>query len=127
MKELIQRLRDEARRVRQMAEGGGEQAALYMTCRDHGAACDAYIASHAAGHASNAASFAGLVADMEQAADALEGAARAAKMLRIAANYVRDNDPDSNVYYDDADCDGHCLADDCETAAESLEATHDPR
>jgi DnaJ-class molecular chaperone len=72
MKELIQRLRDEARRVRQMAEGGGEQAALYMTCRDHGAACDAYIASHAAGHASNAAGFAGLVADMEQAADALE-------------------------------------------------------
>ena len=45
---------------------------------------------------------------------------RAKEMLQIAANYIRQFYPDGVLHYDDADCDGYCIADDCEIAAESL-------
>ncbi len=47
---------------------------------------------------------------------------RAAEMLKIAAEYIRENWPDATVFYDESDCDGYCVADDCETAAEMISA-----
>lgn len=47
----------------------------------------------------------------------LTDADRAAQMLRIAAAYIREFCPDRMAHYDEADCDGYCVADDCETAA----------
>lgn len=48
---------------------------------------------------------------------------RAVEMLRIAARYIRETYPDGHtVHYDGADCDGFCIADDCESAAEDVAA-----
>jgi hypothetical protein len=46
---------------------------------------------------------------------------RAQEMLRIAAKYIRANDTYQTIRYDDADCDGYCVADDCEIAADCLD------
>ncbi len=43
-------------------------------------------------------------------------------MLKIAAEYIRNNWPEAMVFYDEAECDGYCVADDCETAAEMIYA-----
>ncbi len=48
---------------------------------------------------------------------------RAIDMMRIAAEFIRDHAPSDTVFYDDAECDGYCLADDLESAAHDLEAT----
>lgn len=45
---------------------------------------------------------------------------RAIEMLNIASRYIRDKYPYGLIYYDEADCDGWCVADDCEGAAEML-------
>lgn len=45
---------------------------------------------------------------------------RAAEMLRIAAKIIRNEANNAVVNYDGADCDGWCVADDCETAADML-------
>lgn len=45
---------------------------------------------------------------------------RAIEMLRIAAKYIRDYYPDGIIHYDEAECDGYCVADDCESAADGL-------
>jgi len=37
---------------------------------------------------------------------------RASYLMRIAAEYILKHAPDHTVHYDEADCDGHCLADD---------------
>ena len=42
-------------------------------------------------------------------------------MLLVAAEYIRDNWPDGIIFYDDVDCDGYCVADDCLSASESTE------
>lgn len=47
---------------------------------------------------------------------------RAVEMLRVAMNYIRDNCDDAVIFYDDAECDGACVAGDCEIAADMLEA-----
>jgi hypothetical protein len=46
---------------------------------------------------------------------------RAQEMLRIAAKYIRDHAPSYMIFYDLADCDGYCVADDCEIAADCLD------
>lgn len=46
---------------------------------------------------------------------------RAMEMLRIAAKYIRKYHDDGILVYDGADCDGACIADDCEIAAEAME------
>lgn len=46
---------------------------------------------------------------------------RARLMLRIAAQYIRENWDDGLIFYDEAECDGLCVADDCEAAAEGLD------
>lgn len=47
--------------------------------------------------------------------------ARAVEMLGLAADYIRDNAAVSvTVFYDGADCDGLCVAMDCDNAAEHL-------
>lgn len=46
---------------------------------------------------------------------------RAAEMLRIAAAVIREHAYDVLVDYDDTTCDGFCIADDCENAAEDCE------
>lgn len=46
--------------------------------------------------------------------------ARACEMLKVAAEYIRDTWPDGIAHYDGTDCDGYCVADDCESAAEIL-------
>lgn len=52
---------------------------------------------------------------------------RAAEMLRIAAQYIREADhEDYTIFYDDAVCDRWCIADDCEGAAEAIAALTDP-
>lgn len=45
---------------------------------------------------------------------------RAIEMLEVAAKYIRIHCPDREIFYDDAECDGSCVADDCEIAAEAL-------
>lgn len=49
-------------------------------------------------------------------------APRAVEMLRIAADVIRNQNPGAHYKYDGADCDGYCIADDCESAAEDLTA-----
>ena len=51
-----------------------------------------------------------------------EELARAIEMLNIAAAYIREHAPDCVSFYDGTDCDGYCIADDCESAAESIGA-----
>ena len=45
---------------------------------------------------------------------------RAVQMLEIASEYIRKTDPYGEMFYDDASCDGGCIADYCESIAESL-------
>ncbi|QDP54196.1 MAG: hypothetical protein GOVbin4685_56 [Prokaryotic dsDNA virus sp.] len=45
---------------------------------------------------------------------------RATEMLFIAAKVIRENCPDAMHFYDNAECDGYCIADDCESAASGL-------
>jgi len=45
---------------------------------------------------------------------------RAAMMLRIAAQYINEYCPHEMIRYDEAECDGYCVADDCESVADSL-------
>ncbi len=48
---------------------------------------------------------------------------RAVEMLRIAAQYIRDNaSTDETVRYDGVECDGFCVAEDCDSAADALES-----
>ncbi len=43
-------------------------------------------------------------------------------MLRAAAVFAREYaESCGTVFYDEADCDGACLADDCDAAADALE------
>ncbi len=48
---------------------------------------------------------------------------RAIEMLKVAAAYIRKYCPDKSIYYDEAMCDGYCVADDCDIAVVLLEAT----
>ena len=41
-------------------------------------------------------------------------------MLLVAAEYIRENWPDGMIFYDDAECDGYCVADDCESVSDSM-------
>lgn len=46
---------------------------------------------------------------------------RAVEMLRVAAEYLSKlHSPDDVIHYDEADCDGYCVADDCKAAADDL-------
>lgn len=45
---------------------------------------------------------------------------RAEEMLQIAANYIREHCPDGTIHYDETECDGYCVADDCETVDEEI-------
>jgi hypothetical protein len=40
-------------------------------------------------------------------------------MLLVAAEYIRENCPDGMIFYDDAECDGGCVSDDCYVASDS--------
>lgn len=42
-----------------------------------------------------------------------EGESRQSFMLRVAAEYIKQHYPDGMIYYDESDCDGYCVADDC--------------
>ncbi len=37
---------------------------------------------------------------------------RAQYLMRVAAEYIRQNCPDGDIEYDETTCDGYCLADD---------------
>ena len=50
-----------------------------------------------------------------------EPKARAIEMLRIAALIIREHASTVEHFYDETTCDGWCVADDCESAAEWLE------
>jgi hypothetical protein len=51
---------------------------------------------------------------------------RAVLMLRVVTEYMRKHPVrDYEITYDEAVCDGYCLTDDCETAAEMLVAMFD--
>ena len=57
------------------------------------------------------------------APDMLEASPRAVLMMRIASELIRDGlAVDQTVFYDDAECDGYCVADDLDFAAEALDA-----
>lgn len=45
---------------------------------------------------------------------------RAIEILKVASDFIRENASSAIVHYDDADCDGYCLADDCMSAVEGL-------
>jgi hypothetical protein len=45
---------------------------------------------------------------------------RAIEMLTIAASYIREHCPEMVVFYDEVECDGGCVADDCESVADDL-------
>jgi len=42
-------------------------------------------------------------------------------MLLVAAEYIEQHCPEGTTKYDDADCDGYCVAEDCRIASESEE------
>ena len=46
---------------------------------------------------------------------------RAKELMKLAAKYIREHCPDGHTYYDDADCDGWCLADDIEAEAYGMD------
>jgi hypothetical protein len=46
-------------------------------------------------------------------------------MLCIAARFLREHEPEGTLWYDEAECDGTCIADDCAAAAEDLNRTPD--
>ena len=48
--------------------------------------------------------------------------ARAIEMLRVAASYIELHCPDGTIWYDEAWCDGACVADDCRNAVVELGA-----
>ncbi len=53
---------------------------------------------------------------------------RAAYLLRIVNKFIHDNPvSDYTIYFDEAVCDGACLADDCLVAAEELERVRNDR
>ena len=45
---------------------------------------------------------------------------RAIEMLIVAAAYIREHCPDMLIFYDGVFCDGSCVADDCDNAADFL-------
>jgi len=46
---------------------------------------------------------------------------RASHLLRLASIYIRNGDTSEIMFYDGVQCDGECLAADCDAAAEALE------
>ena len=56
------------------------------------------------------------------APDLFEASPRAAEMLRVVSAFLRDQQPDGVARYDEADCDFCCIADDCDSSAEDIEA-----
>lgn len=60
-------------------------------------------------------------ADVQPHTEPMTARDRAIEMLRIAARYIRETDAYGTIHYDGTECDGYCVADDCEIAAEELE------
>jgi len=50
-----------------------------------------------------------------------EGESRLEYLLTVAVAYIYDN-PESTIFYDDAECDGYCLAEELENELNSLTA-----
>lgn len=46
---------------------------------------------------------------------------RAIEMLEVAAKYIDEHCPYDFIFYDDTDCDGYCVAEDCRIAAAELQ------
>lgn len=46
---------------------------------------------------------------------------RAIYMLKVASEYIKRHAPDESIHYDEADCDGSCVAEDCMSAADELD------
>lgn len=42
---------------------------------------------------------------------------RAIQMLLLASEYIKKHAPEETINYDETQCDGRCLAEDCENAA----------
>ena len=60
---------------------------------------------------------------LRAAPDMFAASPRAAEMLRIAAKVLRSSsDGELKHFYDEAECDGWCIADDCEAAADDIDA-----
>lgn len=54
-----------------------------------------------------------------------EDLARTVELLRLAARYIREGDDyERTIEYDNADCDGICLADDCDSQADTIEESY---
>lgn len=49
------------------------------------------------------------------------GESRPHYMLRVAAAYIREHWTDGLIFFDEAECDGYCVADDCEHALLELD------
>jgi len=45
---------------------------------------------------------------------------REAFLLRVAAFYIRNEYAGGTIFYDEAECDGLCVADECEAAAQDM-------
>jgi hypothetical protein len=46
---------------------------------------------------------------------------RATMLMRLAAQYIRTHAPFDTIHYDEADCDGSCLADDLDIEAGQID------
>ena len=55
----------------------------------------------------------------------IEAFNRAIVMLSVAGNHCEDHAMSAISHYDDADCDGICINDDCKTVIEWLQQAHD--
>ena len=53
------------------------------------------------------------------------GESRAHYMLRVAAAFIREHCPEGVIIFDEAECDGYCVANDCESAASELPVEDD--
>lgn len=50
---------------------------------------------------------------------------RAILMLEVAAKYIKENCSDVIIHYDEADCDGGCIAEDCKNCIDDLKSLED--
>jgi len=50
---------------------------------------------------------------------------RAILMLEVATKYIKENCSDAIIHYDEADCDGGCIAEDCKNCIDDLKSLED--
>ncbi len=51
---------------------------------------------------------------------------RSVYLMRVASQFIMENARDGIIKYDEADCDGHCLAEELQHMAEDMDVKQSP-